>query len=118
MKLIMIMATFCTEVELWDVIAELVLLSTFPSPANPFAVDMDYCDSLPVPERLLTTAAMLNVLLCILDSGPHSYDKRSIINTVLTVYPIIISVAVHSDVLRVGQCHFHALLEIQQPILN
>lgn len=65
------------DVELWDVIAELVLLATSPSPPNPFAVDLDFFDSLPAGERLLASAAMLSLLLCILDSGPHSYNKRS-----------------------------------------
>lgn len=61
---------------LWEVIAELVLVCTSPSPANPFAVDMDFFDSLPATERMLATAAMLSVLQCVLNSGPHLYNKR------------------------------------------
>lgn len=70
------------EVELWDVVAELVLLATSPSPVNPFAVDLDFFDSLPAGERLLASSAMLNLLLCILESGSHSYNKRSTTRTI------------------------------------
>lgn len=63
--------------ELWDVVAELVTLCTSPSPANPFAVDLDFFDSLPAAERMLSAAAMLSLLMCILDSGSHSYNKKS-----------------------------------------
>ena len=64
---------------LWEVIAELVLICTSPSPANPFAVDMDFFDSLPATERMLATAAMLHVLQCVLNSGPQLYNKRGIV---------------------------------------
>ena len=65
------------DVELWDVIAELVLVCTSPPPTNPFAVDLDYFDSLPVPERLLASAAMMNFLLCVLNSGSRPYNNKS-----------------------------------------
>ena len=66
------------EVELWDVIAELVEVSTSPSPANPFAVDLDYFDSLPPAEELLASSAMISFLECILKSGYHHYNKRGL----------------------------------------
>lgn len=65
-----------TEIKVWDVISELVLICSCPSPPNPFAVDLDYFDALPVKERVLASAAMLNILLSILDSGTHRYDRR------------------------------------------
>lgn len=71
--------TSYTDGNLWDVIAELVHTCTSPSPSNPFAVDMDFFDSLPATERMLATAAMLSVLQRVLNSGPHLYNKRGIV---------------------------------------
>lgn len=58
-------------------IEELVHICTSPSPPNPFAVDMDYFEALPVRERTLATAAMVSLLCSILASGTHRYDRRS-----------------------------------------
>jgi hypothetical protein len=51
-----------SDVKVWDIIAELVKLCTYPPPNNPFAVDFEYFDNLPIEERLLATAAMVNFL--------------------------------------------------------
>ena len=48
--------------KLWDIIAELVKLCTYPAPLNPFAVDYSYFDELPLNERVLATGAMVNFL--------------------------------------------------------
>ncbi|XP_031145681.1 uncharacterized protein si:dkey-19b23.7 [Sander lucioperca] len=49
-------------IRVWDVISELVCLCTVPSPSNPFALDMRYIKSLPLPDRFLVTGALLNFL--------------------------------------------------------
>ncbi|XP_061525277.1 uncharacterized protein si:dkey-19b23.7 isoform X1 [Phycodurus eques] len=46
----------------WDMVSELVSVCTVPFPSNPFALDMRYIRSLPVPERFLATGALLNFL--------------------------------------------------------
>lgn len=68
--------TFAIDVQVWDVVAELVKICTAPSPPNPFAVDLDYFTSLPASERVLASAAMVNLLQQILSTGSHSYDRR------------------------------------------
>ena len=65
-----------SDAKVWDVVAELVHICTSPSPPNPFAVDIDYFEALPVRERALATAAMVSLLRSILASGTHSYDRR------------------------------------------
>ncbi|XP_076015611.1 uncharacterized protein LOC143007972 [Genypterus blacodes] len=62
----------------WDVVSELVSLCTVPSPANPFALDMRYIKSLPLPERFLVTGALLNFLETYVVYGNRDelhYDK-------------------------------------------
>uniref|UniRef100_A0A3Q3IPG2 DUF7886 domain-containing protein n=1 Tax=Monopterus albus TaxID=43700 RepID=A0A3Q3IPG2_MONAL len=49
-------------IRVWDVISELVCLCTVPSPSNPFALDMRYIKSLPLPDRFLVTGGLLNFL--------------------------------------------------------
>ncbi|XP_077401136.1 uncharacterized protein LOC144035377 [Vanacampus margaritifer] len=49
-------------IRVWDMISELVSLCTVPFPSNPFALDLRYIQSLPVPERFLATGALLNFL--------------------------------------------------------
>lgn len=71
-----VMKTCVSEVELWDVIAELVQVSTCPSPANPFAVDLDYFESLPPAERVLASSAMLSFLECVIKSDYHHYNNK------------------------------------------
>lgn len=66
------------EAKVWDVIAELVHICTSPSPPNPFAVDIEYFEALSVRERVLATAAMINLLRSVLASGSHRYDRRGI----------------------------------------
>ena len=50
------------EVHVWDIVGELVRLSCYPSPLNPFSVDWDYFTNLPLSQRVLATGAMLNLL--------------------------------------------------------
>ena len=59
-----------TEVFPWDLIAELVKLCTYPAPRNPFEIDFDYFEMLPVSEKVLATAAMVTILQKILMYTP------------------------------------------------
>ena len=59
-----------SDIFVWDVVAELVKLCTYPSPRNPFAIDFDYFSMLPLSERVLATAAMVNLLQKILIHTP------------------------------------------------
>ncbi|XP_018559887.1 uncharacterized protein si:dkey-19b23.7 [Lates calcarifer] len=47
-------------IRVWDIVSELVCLCTVPSPSNPFALDMRYINSLPLPDQFLVTGALLN----------------------------------------------------------
>lgn len=67
---------------MWDVISELVCLCTVPSPSNPFALDMRYIKSLPLPDRFLVTGALLNFLEMYVVYGNRDelhYDKGAIL---------------------------------------
>ena len=55
---------------MWDVVAEIVKLCTYPAPRNPFAIDFDYFNMLPLSEQVLATAAMVNLLQKILIHTP------------------------------------------------
>jgi len=70
------MFNFLIDVKVWDIVAELVRVCTIPAPPNPFAIDFDYYESLPVPEKLLSSGAMVNFLRRILQGEQHSYTKR------------------------------------------
>lgn len=48
---------------------ELVGLCTMPPPDNPFSLDMRYLQTLPLPERFLTTGALLHFLEMIVIQG-------------------------------------------------
>ena len=63
-------------IAVWDIIAEVVQVCTVPCPPNPFAVDFDYFDALPLSERALSSGAMVNFLRQLQASGPHRYDRR------------------------------------------
>ncbi|XP_060573330.1 uncharacterized protein LOC132731212 [Ruditapes philippinarum] len=54
------------DVFVWDIIAELVKLCTYPAPRNPFEIDFDYFSMLPLSEKVLATAAMVTILQKIL----------------------------------------------------
>jgi len=62
---------YIAEIFVWDIVAELVKLCTFPSPRNPFQIDFDYFDMLPLQEKVLASAAMVNVLQKILIYTPE-----------------------------------------------
>ncbi|XP_056006765.1 uncharacterized protein LOC125658095 [Ostrea edulis] len=50
------------NVTLYDIVAELVKLNTYPAPQNPFQLDMEYFSTLPPSELILETAAMIQTL--------------------------------------------------------
>ncbi|XP_022619914.1 uncharacterized protein LOC111235668 [Seriola dumerili] len=65
-------------IRVWDIVSELVSLCTVPSPSNPFALDMRYIKSLPLPDRFLVTGALLNFLEMYVVYGNRDelhYDK-------------------------------------------
>ena len=64
------------DVKIWDIIAELVRVCTVPAPPNPFAVDFDYFEMLPLPEKLLMSGAVVNFFQRLLQGEHHSYNKR------------------------------------------
>lgn len=73
---------FISGIRVWDVISELVCLCTVPSPSNPFALDMRYIKSLPLPDRFLVTGALLNFLEMYVVYGNRDelhYDKGMIL---------------------------------------
>ncbi|XP_059210723.1 uncharacterized protein si:dkey-19b23.7 [Centropristis striata] len=86
-------------VRVWDVISELVCLCTVPSPSNPFALDMRYIKSLPLPDRFLVTGALLNFLETYVVYGNRDelhYDK------------------VVEEVKPLRRLHVQSLLELQR----
>ena len=59
-----------------DIIAELVEVCTAPCPPNPFEVDFDYFEALPVRERpTLVTAAMISFMRRLLTTGVHHLEE-------------------------------------------
>ncbi|XP_047453697.1 uncharacterized protein si:dkey-19b23.7 [Mugil cephalus] len=86
-------------IRVWDVVSELVCLCTVPSPSNPFALDMRYIKSLPLPERFLVTGALLNFLELYVVYGNRDelhYDK------------------VVEEVKPLRRLHVQSLLELQR----
>ncbi|KAM7366329.1 hypothetical protein PAMP_015778 [Pampus punctatissimus] len=86
-------------IRVWDVISELVCLCTVPSPSNPFALDMRYIKSLPLPDRFLVTGALLNFLETYVVYGNRDelhYDK------------------VVEEVKPLRRLHVQSLLELQR----
>ena len=78
--------------KVWDIIAELVLVCSQPTPSNPFAVDMAYFENLPFNDRALRTGAMVSFLNKVLDNGTHKFDSK-----------------IREDLFRVSKCHYQAL---------
>ena len=56
--------------------AEIVKLCMYPSPLNPFAVDLKYFDGLPLAEKIIATGAMASFLQKVVCSGEHSYNAK------------------------------------------
>ncbi|XP_042368716.1 uncharacterized protein si:dkey-19b23.7 [Plectropomus leopardus] len=86
-------------IRVWDIISELVCLCTVPSPSNPFALDMRYIKSLPLPDRFLVTGALLNFLEMYVVYGNRDemhYDK------------------VVEEVKPLRRLHVQSLLELQR----
>ncbi|XP_034471452.1 uncharacterized protein si:dkey-19b23.7 isoform X1 [Hippoglossus hippoglossus] len=86
-------------IRVWDIVSELVCLCTVPSPSNPFALDMRYIKSLPLPDRFLVTGALLNFLETYVVFGNQDelhYDK------------------VVEEVKPLRRLHVQSLLELQR----
>ncbi|XP_069025915.1 uncharacterized protein [Embiotoca jacksoni] len=86
-------------IRVWDVVSELVCLCTVPSPSNPFALDMRYVKSLPLPDRFLVTGALLSFLETYVVYGNRDelhYDK------------------VVEEVKPLRRLHVQSLLELQR----
>ena len=64
------------DTKLWDILCEIVKLCMYPSPLNPFAVDLKYFDGLPLAERVIATGAMASFLQKVVCSGEHNYNAR------------------------------------------
>lgn len=62
------------DIRLWDILEELVMMNTEPQPANPFAIDLPYFQSLGGLDAILATSAMIHFLQRVLDSGHHGFD--------------------------------------------
>lgn len=50
------------SISIWDIIAELVLLTTEPPPANPFDIDHTFLDNLTSAEQAISTGSLLHSL--------------------------------------------------------
>ncbi|GAA6228110.1 uncharacterized protein si:dkey-19b23.7 [Lates japonicus] len=86
-------------IRVWDIVSELVCLCTVPSPSNPFALDMRYINSLPLPDQFLVTGALLNFLETYVVYGNRDelhYDK------------------VVEEVKPLRRLHVQSLLELQR----
>ena len=81
-----------------------------PCPPNPFEVDFDFFEALPVKERSLATAAMISFMRQLLTSGTHSYDRRGTFHTHCAIS--IINLIVRADLLRVSRLHFYAMSQL------
>ncbi|XP_078056900.1 uncharacterized protein LOC144481640 [Mustelus asterias] len=62
------------EGQIWEIVAELVELCTWPPPSNPFTLDIRYFETLPLMERFLASGAMANFLQRIIIYGNR--EKR------------------------------------------
>ncbi|GFO09779.1 60 kda ss-a/ro ribonucleoprotein-like [Plakobranchus ocellatus] len=87
------------DVHASDIVAELVRLCTYPSPRNPFEVDLEYFQSLPQPEQLLASAAMIALLQKIVIHTPDSKAYAG---------------KVSEDLRHISRLHFHSLQELTQ----
>ncbi|XP_013418167.1 uncharacterized protein LOC106179179 [Lingula anatina] len=66
------------EIHVWEIIRELVKLCTAPPPRNPFEVDFEYYDHLPLQERITNSAATISLLQEIVatDVADRSYTAK------------------------------------------
>lgn len=87
------------DVHASDIVSELVRLCTYPSPRNPFEVDLEYFQSLPQPEQLLATAAMVSLLQKIV---VHTPDSKAYAGKV------------SEDLVHVTRLHFQSLRELTE----
>lgn len=99
-----------------DIIAELVAICTTPAPPNPFAIDFDYFDSLPLQEKFLASGAMMNFLKQVLCARTHSYDRRSksnmhSINKTNFLYGFHFFI-VRVDLQKISSIHFRCLYSL------
>ncbi|XP_078283909.1 uncharacterized protein LOC144609350 isoform X2 [Rhinoraja longicauda] len=84
---------------LWDVVAELVGLCTWPPPHNPFSVDLSHFHSLPPTLRFMATGAMAGFLQKLLLQGDRGQ-------------PYCTGVA--RELEAVNRLHLTALLELRR----
>ena len=57
------------DIKIWDIVAELIGNALQPPPANPFAIDHAFFDSLSVEESLITAGSLLSFLWKIFQSN-------------------------------------------------
>ncbi|XP_062372646.1 uncharacterized protein si:dkey-19b23.7 isoform X2 [Sardina pilchardus] len=57
------------DIHVWDVVSELVGLCTMPPPDNPFSLDTRYLQTLPLPDRLFVTGALIGFLEALVVRG-------------------------------------------------
>lgn len=63
--------TVFTVISPWHVAAEVIKLSTTPSPLNPFEIDLDHFHNLTPGAAVYATAAMINILSRIISPSPE-----------------------------------------------
>ncbi|XP_051900712.1 uncharacterized protein si:dkey-19b23.7 [Pristis pectinata] len=64
-------------VQLWEMVAELVTLCTWPPPSNPFSLDMSHFESLPLTESFLASGAMTSFLHKLVIHGDREQPYHS-----------------------------------------
>ncbi|XP_029113433.1 uncharacterized protein LOC114912137 isoform X1 [Scleropages formosus] len=85
--------------QVWDIVSELVGLCTVPPPANPFALDMNYVQTLALSERFLVSGALVHFLEALL---VHSSREEPFYRKVL------------EEVEALRRLHVQSLGEVQQ----
>lgn len=85
------------DVHIWDIIAELIKLCTYPSPVNPFELDFDYFPTLSLQDQVISTGAMVN---CLQQIVLYTQDEKVYSGKVLEELQII------------TKLHFQALQEL------
>jgi hypothetical protein len=67
----------------WHIVHELVNLSNFPAPANPFALDWNVLGELPLLERTLAQGALIDFLRQLLLAAPSAAYAQFILSDML-----------------------------------
>lgn len=76
---------FFIDVALWEMIWELISRVTWPSPQNPFEINFEYLDQIPLPQALFLTGGLLEFLqtlwvqaepnVAFIDDGNEYFNK-------------------------------------------